>query len=394
MKMNILIISPTADILERKKGDQIRINSITTQMMNIGHNIVCLEQEKFLDKRGKNFKIKIVGFKRCTPPFLVDLNPFFYYKLYKTLKVEDIDLIQISFPTGIIATKIITKLLGLRKPIVYDAHNVEGVKVKEYKDPNLPPYKRIVAPIYIPILERMAVKLANNILSVSQRDKESFIKKYNVDPEKITIIPSGTNILNLKSIGDISDVRKKFGIKLEEIIIVFHGTYTYYPNKEAADLIIGYIAPKIGELYRNAKFIIAGKDVPEVEENNVVCVGFIDDLHSLLNASDIAIVPLSHGGGTKLKILDYMGVGLPIVTTKKGIEGINAKNGEHAIIVDDVNEAFINAIKYLIDNKQERKRIGANARRLAEEEYDWNKIGDKLDKLYGGILDEKKHANK
>jgi len=286
-----------------------------------------------------------------------------------------------------IATKIITKLLGLRKPIVYDAHNVEGVKVKEYKDPTLPLYKRIVAPIYIPILERMAVKLANNILSVSQRDKELFIKKYNVDHEKITIIPSGTNILNLKSLEDRSDVRKKFGVKLEEIIIVFHGTYTYYPNKEAADLIIDYIAPKIGELYHNVNFIIAGKDVPEIEEDNVICVGFIDDLQSLLNASDIAIVPLSHGGGTKLKIFDYMGVGLPIVTTKKGIEGINAKNGEEAIIVDDVNEKFVDAIKYLIDNKQEREKIGANARRLAEEEYDWDKIGEKLDKLYRDILE-------
>jgi len=384
--MNILIISPTADILDRKKGDQIRINSIATQMRNIGYNIVCLEQEKFLDGE-ENFEFRMVGFKKCTPPFLVDLNPFFYYTLYKTLREENIHLIQISFPTGMIATKIITKLLGLRKPIVYDAHNVEGVKVKEYKDPTLPLYKRIVAPIYIPILERMAVKLANNILSVSQRDKELFIKKYNVDHEKITIIPSGTNILNLKSLEDRSDVRKKFGVKLEEIIIVFHGTYTYYPNKEAADLIIDYIAPKIGELYHNVNFIIAGKDVPEIEEDNVICVGFIDDLQSLLNASDIAIVPLSHGGGTKLKIFDYMGVGLPIVTTKKGIEGINAKNGEEAIIVDDVNEKFVDAIKYLIDNKQEREKIGANARRLAEEGYDWDKIGDKLDKLYREILE-------
>ena len=72
----------------------------------------------------------------------------------------------------------------------------------------------------------------------------------------------------------------------------------------------------------------------------------------------------------------------------KAIEGINAIKGEHAIVVDDVNEEFIDAIKYLIDNEQERERIGANARRLAEEEYDWDKIGEKLDKLYKTILEE------
>ena len=100
---------------------------------------------------------------------------------------------------------------------------------------------------------------------------------------------------------------------------------------------------------------------------------------------DIAIVPLTTGGGTKLKILDYMSIGLPIVTTKKGIEGLNVKNDEHAIIVNDVNDVFIDAIKYLIDNGEERKRIGANARRLAEEEYDWDQIGKKMDDLYKRI---------
>ena len=113
----------------------------------------------------------------------------------------------------------------------------------------------------------------------------------------------------------------------------------------------------------------------------------VKDLYPLLHAADLAIVPIRGGGGTRLKILDYMGVGLPIVTTKKGIEGINVKNGEEAIIVDDVNEKFVDAIKYLIDNKQEREKIGANARRLAEEEYDWDKIGEKLDKLYREILE-------
>ncbi len=65
------------------------------------------------------------------------------------------------------------------------------------------------------------------------------------------------------------------------------------------------------------------------------------------------------------------------------------RDHEHALIVDDVNENFIDAIKYLIDNERERKGIGANARKLAEEKYDWGKIGKKLDKLYREILGEK-----
>ena len=73
--------------------------------------------------------------------------------------------------------------------------------------------------------------------------------------------------------------------------------------------------------------------------------------------------------------------------------GIEAENGKHATIVDAVNEEFINVIQYLINNKEECKRIGANARKLAEEEYDWEKIGKKLDKSYKTILEEIKRQN-
>ena len=387
--MSILIISPTANILVPKGGGQVRINSIATQLKEKGWCVVCFEPEDPSDDQKKDFGFKVIRFKKYTPPFLADLNPFFYYKLYKILKDENIDIMQVSFPAGIIATKIITKLLNLRKPIFYDAHNVEGYKVKNVKLTNLPLYKRIVAPFYIPILERIAVKLTDHIISVSHEDKELFIKNYDVTPERISVIPSGTVILNLESFKDRNTVRGELGIKPNEIAIVFHGTYKYSPNKEAIGLITDYVAPKIGELYKNVRFLIAGKDIPEFERGNLKGFGFVENLHDFLNASDIAIAPLLQGGGTKLKIIDYMGVGLPIVSTKKGMEGLNAKNGEHAIIVDDVDEDFIGAIKYLVDNVEERKRLGANARRLAEEEYDWDKIGKKLDGLYKSILMER-----
>ena len=154
------------------------------------------------------------------------------------------------------------------------------------------------------------------------------------------------------------------------------------------DQIKNYIAQEIMKVDKDILFVIAGLGVPFFEDENIKSVGFVEDIYSLIHAADLAIVPILSGGGTRLKIHDYMGVGLPIVTAKKGIEGINAKNYEHAIIVDDVNEEFIDAIKYLIDNEKERKRIGANARKLAEEEYDWNKMGKKLDGLYKRILME------
>jgi glycosyltransferase involved in cell wall biosynthesis len=113
--------------------------------------------------------------------------------------------------------------------------------------------------------------------------------------------------------------------------------------------------------------------------------GFVEDLHQAVSVADIALVPLRSGSGTKLKLFDYMNAGLPIITTRKGIEGIRANDKEHAIIVDSTDEEMIDSIKCLVENRQERERLGLNARRLAEDEYSWDIIGDKLDNTYRGL---------
>ena len=401
--MRVIIIFPHGGMLRPRKGDEIRVYNLA-KTLSTKNEIIILESNKYDDASyGKSekfvkdlyffndYRIMNTGFGIT----FMDFNPSFLFELIKILKTEKVDIIQVSFPWGIIIAKILTRLKSYRIPIIYDAHNVQSdLSEITGKAPNTPLIKKPIILYYSPMLERFLVKFVDHIITVSNDDRNKFIEKYSINPEKITVIPSGTNIIKINSLEKRSKVREELSIRPEEIIVVFHGTYTYLPNKEAIDLIIDYIAPKIDESFNNVKFIIAGKDVPEFERDNLKGVGFVENLHSLLNASDIAIVPLLRGGGTRLKIFDYLSVALPIVTTKKGIEGINAKNGEHAIIADDVNEEFIDAIKYLIDNEQERERIGANARRLAEKEYDWDKIGEKLNALYKRIVAERSNANK
>jgi len=389
VRICLLVISPIG-ILNPKTGYQIRVYNLISQLAKRGFNIIVLKPEEKIRYENETEKVKlsVERFKNFTPPNLNDFNIFLFLKLCKILKEKNLSAIQVEGCSGVLASRIATRLFGKDVKIVYDAHNVEGDRVRYIKD--LPLIKRVFAPLVIPLVEKIAVKIADHIISVSHKDKELFTKRYDIKPNKITVIPSGANLVNLRSLEIRSNARKRFGIKNDDIIIVFHGTYTYQPNKEAIQLIMNFIAPKIMENYSNVKFIVAGKDVPKFEKGNLKFVGFVDDLYSLLSASDIAIVPILRGGGTRLKIMDYMAVGLPIVTTKKGIEGIEAESGKHVIIVDDVNEEFIKAIKYLIDNEQERKRIGANARRLAEEEYDWgSKIGEKLDGLYRKLIEKK-----
>ena len=256
------------------------------------------------------------------------------------------------------------------------------------KDSKYSVFERVFTLLLTNILENLAVKLADHILAVSYNDKKRFHEKYNVESEKITVIPSGVNPNSYSYINNLNytEIKKVFGIYENAVVVVFHGSYFYSPNREAIDLIVNYIAPKINRIYDNVLFLIAGYGVPVFERSNVKSLGFVEDIQLLVHASDIAVVPILRGGGTRLKVLDYMGAGLPIVTTKKGIEGIEVSNGKHALIVDNVDREFIDAVGYLVDNETERRKIGANARKLAQEKYSWDKIGKDLNKLYRNLI--------
>jgi len=386
-----LVVISSIDVFTLKKGGaQTRTYNLVLQMIRRGFNVIILEpRERSRDVNEINStKLTIKKFKKFMPQNLNDLNIFLFLKLCKILVENHVDAIQVEGPSGVLISKVVTKLLRKNIKVIYDAHNVEGDRVKFIK--NLPLIKRMLAPLVIPLVERMAVDVADHIICVSCEDKRLFMRRYGVKLDKLTIIPSGANSVSLCLLNNKDNIRREYGIRENEVVIVFHGTYTYQPNKEAVQLIVNFIAPKIAEKYSNVKFIVAGKDVPKLQKGNVKLVGFVDDLYSLLRASHIAIVPIVKGGGTRLKIMDYMAVGLPIVTTRKGIEGIEAENGMHAIIVDDVDIEFVRALEFLIENERERERLGKNARRLFEEKYDWDRIGERLRELYRGLLRKEK----
>lgn len=400
--MNILVISTESGLFKPINGDRSRFFNLAVQLSK-RNQVIVLQPNNVKDNSDlsfgnvRYFKTSIIG--RSFGIF-TDFNPYFIIKFLGILLTNKIDIIQISHPSGILASKLLSKLLRRNIPIIYDAHNIDSDSIQSinyYLKSSAPFIKKVIIKFivfWVPIIEKIAVNCADFIISVSEIDRIRFIKKFGIIPNRIAVTPSGVYV---RSMSPIQDPNKRIEINHDKkVLIFFHGSFSQAANLEAFNLIRNYIAPTYIKINKDKEniFLVAGTNCPIFEENNIKSIGFVKDLYSLLQEVDIAIVPIRAGGGTKLKILDYMGAGLPTITTKKGIEGINGINGEHAMVVDDVNEEFIDAIKYLVDNEQERKRIGANARRLAEEEYDWNKIGEKLDKLYKGILEEKKHANK
>ena len=138
------------------------------------------------------------------------------------------------------------------------------------------------------------------------------------------------------------------------------------------------IAPKVLEEIKNAKFLVVGKVKKETRLPRLEFTGFVDDVADVLSVSEVAVAPLFHGSGTRLKILEYFSIGLPVVSTSVGAEGIDVKNGYNIFIADDLASFALRIIE-LLKNKNLSSSIGKAGREVAIN-YDWKNIAENLGK--------------
>ena len=97
----------------------------------------------------------------------------------------------------------------------------------------------------------------------------------------------------------------------------------------------------------------------------------------MIATSWVCVAPLRIGGGTRLKILEAMALGTPVISTSKGAEGLDVISGKHILIADTPSEFSSQAI-HLLKNPELRDRLVVNARQLVEKRYDWIEIEQKF----------------
>ena len=170
--------------------------------------------------------------------------------------------------------------------------------------------------------------------------------------------------------------------------IMFLGNMSYFPCIDAARYLIKEILPHVRRAIPEMEVWIVGADpVPEVRQlecDYIHVTGRVPDVSSYYDRSTVSVVPLRAGGGTRLKILEAMALGRPVVSTSIGCEGLDVINGEH-LLVADRPEHFSEQIVCLFRDQVLYKKIVTNARRLVENNYDWDSIAGKLMNLYDSI---------
>lgn len=354
-------------------------------------NVIVLQPNRDLHLEKKELKkdiltyyFKEIRFLRNTLVPFVDFNPFFITKVLNLVKNYQIDLVHIDFLYGINCLGLITK-----NPIVYSSHNVEYLYARNigkyyYK---IPLFFRWFYSKYYFYLEKFALKIVKSINAISQLDKDTFIKIYNINPNMIIVSTVGCkeNILNNPIEKKTARCFLNLHDDINKFILIFHGNYfENWANAEAINLFKNKISARLED--ENILILIAGKMPYKKNLKNLKFLGFIPKLEYLLYAADLAVVPILRGAGIKTKMIDYMSANLPIVTSKKGSEGLLLENGIHCIITKNNIDDIINKIIFLKENPNKIKELRDNIKKLVIKEYKWEDILKTVEKSYIEII--------
>lgn len=200
--------------------------------------------------------------------------------------------------------------------------------------------------------------------------------------EALEVIPNGV---------DIEHYTGDFGPQVPGTL-TFTGVLSYSANFDAMAFFLEKIWPYVRANRPGAKLWITGRTegVPLERlllDKGVNFTGYLDDIRPHVAHSQVCIVPLRVGGGTRLKILEAMALGTPVVSTSKGAEGLDVTAGQDILIADEPH-AFVNAVLRLLDDADLRARLSENGRRLVSERYNWRKIGARLNAFLERVTEE------
>ncbi|MCG3172641.1 MAG: D-inositol-3-phosphate glycosyltransferase [Myxococcota bacterium] len=233
---------------------------------------------------------------------------------------------------------------------------------------------------HLRLMEMAALRAADLVICCSAVDRQSLA---DLGVRHVEVIPHGVEIAAYHH-RDRARVRARYGLRDEDLVLVFHGVLDYGPNRDAVMEIDREIMPRLRQRGLRVRVIIAGKDPPPAVSPELVCTGVVMDLPAVIGCADIAVVPLRGGGGTRLKILEYFASGLPVISTAKGAEGIPAPPGEGWLAAETPDE-FAAAVEDLIQHPMRRAEVGEAGARFAAR-YDWLEIARRHEAVYRARL--------
>ena len=394
--MQILDIAPFG-VYPPKSGGHLRIHNLNLEASKRGHELFLFSQgirafelrfplRSWITKINNNYiEYRYINLISLATSFFADnllgLPPIFAGDVLKLSKpailkkqAEKSGIIKIEHPWQFSYVHKINREYKL--PLILVEHNAEFELIKQTMKSQFLSKKTYQIALNT---EKYALEYSDFIFATSKEDKQKLVNKFDIEENKIYIIPNGVDVSEFSPHLSIEKEIEKKDMGLAGKKVVLFTGWKHPPNIEAVAEIIK-IAGKIKN--GNIFFLIVGRcgdAFKNIKKSNILFTGYVEDTTPYLNVADVAINPMLSGSGTNIKVLEYLALGLPTITTPVGARGLEMVSNKHVIIANTGN--FPNAIIDLLKDKEKQKELSKNGRKLVEEKYNWKIIAEKEDIL-------------
>jgi glycosyltransferase involved in cell wall biosynthesis len=332
-----------------------------------------------------------INYRVLQKTFRTSANSYFikaYPQLVQILKsVKPGIVLHENLESVTLFAGLVRKYLPTSKQI-YDAHNIDSVlwRALAIAQKNKELYKYATTALET---EKNLYKIVDGVFCCSEKEKEELMQLNN---GKLVawVIPNG-----------VDTYTKLFDPNLEKYLnseILFCGGMDYYPNEEGLFWFYNHAFPLVKKVIPNITLTLVGtKQIKEnyqklLSDPAVIFEGRVAEVKPFYYRASVCIAPLLCGSGTRLKILEAMSFGNPVVSTSIGAEGLSFVNGQHILVADNPQE-FANNIIVLLQNKKLYHSIRNQARELVINTYNWKTIGRRTNDLLKSIVSNDKIRN-
>jgi glycosyltransferase involved in cell wall biosynthesis len=299
----------------------------------------------------------------------------FFWRILAAGKTIRANILQAEFPAY--AEPCLRAQPVLATNVVLVEHNVEYRRLREQlAELSDEQYQRFKA------IEINLCQQVDAVVCVSDSDRQILLDA-GVPAARLSTIPHGVHLARYSASAD-AGIRHNLGIAAEDLLLVYHGTFSYPPNRQAMGVFAAELLPRLEKLGLMAHVLAVGKDAPASSPHERIhFTGSVLDVAPYLKAADVAVIPLTEGGGTRMKIIDCFAAQLPVISTAKGIEGIPVEPGRQALVLDDW-QAMAEAIADLYRHPAKRLAL-ANAGHELVATLDWSEIARRYRALYSSL---------
>jgi len=309
----------------------------------------------------------------------------FRTRLTATLRRIPFDVVQIE---GIEMARpwMNWRISNIQYPIsIFDDHNAEYVLQQRAFETDVRQPAHWVGALYSLIqwkklshYEARVCRLADGVVAVSEADKVALQQL--VPGLEVTTVPNAVDVEYYTA----TDIQPS---PLPTHSLVFTGKMDFRPNVDAVLWFCQEVLPLVRRKLPDARFYIVGQSPHRrvlrlADDTAVTVTGYVDDVRSYIAGACVYVVPLRMGGGTRLKVLEAMAMGKPIVSTSLGCEGFEGLAPSRELSIADSPQEFAQRVIELLDDASWRERLGRAAQRFVEEQYDWRLIVPKLEQIY------------